>query len=281
MKHGRWLHSGENFNTIRNEGLKELEGFVPAKINGKIEPNSPFPGNAFIRNLVSQFSFLKRSFQNKGGHLLASDLGYIRIPKSASTSLGKGMLEKIYPALRQKTIDEKQINYLMDKNLQLNATTSNRTYFTIVRNPFSRLVSVYRSYFENNSVNYIYRDYLFGILPQKLSFDDFVNRVACIPDRLKDQHLKPQYHFIEYYKNRGIGVKVFKLEEPEKIDQFLGENDLQLLHLNKAADRYTYQSYFSVNSFKLALEIYQSDIDRFDYKTDVESLKIFLKTVQK
>lgn len=276
LKYGQWLHSGENFNKNRNEGLKELKDFIPVA-NGNIEP-APSIKNAFIRNLVSQLSFLKQSFQSKGGHLATANLAYIRIPKSASTSLGKSMLEKIYPELKQKTVDERQINYLVDKNLQLRANI-NQTYFTIVRNPFSRLVSVYRSFFEKNSTKYIYRDYLFGILPQNLSFDDFVSRVACIPDRLKDQHIKPQHNFIEYYNGKGINVNVFKLEEPEKIDQFLGLNNLQLLHLNSNEDRYDYQSYFSANSFKLALEIYKSDIDQFGYKAEVESLKMSLKTV--
>ena len=316
LKHGRWKHSGENFNQRRRESLIELQDFVPHLYKkpgnfknifyhlsfGEVRARPskavfeiplqncrtplsdgttlPFRKNAIARNLVAQLAFLKKSLPTAGGHLTANKLSYIRIAKSASTSMCKAMLEKVYPALKQKTISEQQVNYLADANLIAQATNSNNhTYFTIVRNPLVRLVSVYRGFFENNSPGFIYRDYLFGVLPQHLSFSDFVNRVICIPDRLKDQHLKPQYCFLEYYEKKNITVKIFKLEDTEKINPFLNQNNLQLPHLNKSAERYDYRLYFTTNLLKVACEVYQKDIERFGYKAEVEALKGYIKTV--
>lgn len=194
--------------------------------------------------------------------------------------MSKGMLEKIYPALKQKAINEKQINYLTDVNLRVQASNStSHTYFTIVRNPLSRLVSVYRGFFEGNSKNFIYRDYLFGVLPQNLSFSDFVDRLTCIPDRLKDQHLKPQHRFLEYYEGKKKIIKIFKLEDSEKVNQFLDQNNLQLPHLNKNLGNYDYRSYFNTKSLNAACKLYQADIERFGYKTEAEELKEYIKAV--
>ena len=233
----------------------------------------------FITLAFNEFNvhLIKKSIQKTGGHLTASNTSYIRIPKSASTSVSKAMLEKIYPVLKQSAINEKQINYLTDVNLHVLGTQSaNHTYFTIVRNPFSRLVSVYRSFFENNSQDYIYRDYLFGILPPHLSFFDFVDRIAHIPDRLKDQHIKPQNCFLEYYEKKKIEVKVLKLEDSEKLNQFLSQNSLQLAHVNKSAETYDYRAYYNANTLSKVYELYKMDFERFGYQQEYKKVADYL-----
>jgi hypothetical protein len=281
LKHGQWRHSGEDFNQSRRENLVELQSFVPSTVSQNRGSTSVLFRNAFTRNLISQFSFLKNSIQRRGGHLTTGDLCYIRIPKSGSTSINKVILEKKYPTLKQKEISNKQINFLTDVNLHTHATKSdNHTYFTIVRNPLRRLVSVYRGFFENNSANYIYRDYLFGILPQHLSFSNFVERLASIPDHLKDQHIKPQHCFLEYYEQKKIDVTIFRLEDSEKVNQFLNQNSLELLYLNKSEKPYDYRSYFTRKTLAIASEIYQKDIDRFGYQHEVNALTEYINSVQ-
>jgi hypothetical protein len=183
----------------------------------------------------------------------------------------------MYPTLTQKTITETQLNFLTDLNLQTESSNPS-VFFTIVRNPFTRLVSVYRDLFENKG-HYIYRDYLFGILPQQISFSEFVERLSRIPDRLKDQHLKPQHAFLKYYEQKSLEVKVFKLEEPEPLNQFLNQRDLSLPHINKSTA--PYDSYYDLNTFNLVREVYKGDINRFAYKMEEKALLEHLKTVQK
>jgi hypothetical protein len=261
IQHGTFRHSGESFNQTRQESLKELQEFIPSIDSHKLNRGT-------TNSIIAQAAFIKNSFQQKGGHLTAGQLSYIRIPKSASTSMSAALLEKIYPALNQHKPTEIQINFLTDVNLQVHVKDASKTHFTIVRNPFSRLVSVYHDFYENKDSHFIYRDYLFGILPQSLSFAEFVDRISCIPDRLKDQHLKPQHLFLEYYEKQNISVKTFKLEDPEKLNVFLKEHTLQLPYLHKSQVAYDYREYYSPSLLKKVSVLYQSDLEKFGYSLE-------------
>jgi hypothetical protein len=178
----------------------------------------------------------------------------------------------MYPSLSQIPISDEQINYLTDVNVLLSVTgNDSNTYFTLVRNPLARLASVYHSFFEKENT-FIYSNYLFGIFTPNLTFKEFVKRLATIPDRFKDQHLKPQSCFLEYYSSKEILVVALKLEEPEAIHDFLSPFKLSLPHLNKS-ESFQYLNYYDIETYKLATAIYQNDITRFGYSHDVERLK--------
>lgn len=261
LQHGTFRHSGENFNQTRQESLKELQKFIPPIAGHTLKKGT-------TNSLLAQAAFIKSSIQRTGGHLTAGQLSYIRIPKSASTSMSGALLEKLYPTLHLNKLNAVQINFLTDVMLQKHLEDIHKTYFTIVRNPFSRLVSVYRDFYENKNSHFIYRDYLFGILPQSLTFTEFVDRVSCIPDRLKDQHIKPQHLFLQYYEKQNIAVKVFKLEDSEKLTAFLQENALQLPHLNKSRVGYDYRQYYTPTLLKKVSKIYQPDLEKYGYSLD-------------
>lgn len=283
LRYGKWTHSGENFNRKREESTRMLTAFTPTG-NTRFfrNPSRSFLWrNAFTRNLLVQISFLKASWKTKGGHLTADNLCCIRIPKSGSTSLSMMMLEKIYPSLKQKTISTEQINYLADLNLETQTGSGSEVYFTVVRNPFSRLVSVYRDFFGGGSSRSVYKDYLFGILPQQLSFAEFVDRLTQIPDRLKDQHLKPQHGFLKYYQTKNQEVQVFKLEDPETLNTFLNSYEMELPHLNKSGDHYDYRTYYTASILEKAFALYRTDIEIFGYSETWLSLKEHVKSVHK
>ena len=221
-----------------------------------------------LPSFISQLAHFKNAFRKSSGHINAGDVSYIRIPKAANTSMSLSLLKKIYPALAYKSINEKQINFLTDVNLSQEANES--TYFTVVRNPLARLVSVYRSFFENNSPEYIYESFLFGILPQQLSFVEFVDRISRIPDALKDPHFKPQSCFLNYYDELKIPVKIFKIEEPEELKGFLEKHNLELHHLNRSTEKYNYENYFDEKTRAQAKEIYAVDIRKFNYLTEFD-----------
>jgi hypothetical protein len=270
LRHGRLSHSGEDFNKNRIEGLKELQDFIPKAVNAWKNGTSQ---RGIIRNIIAQAAFVKNSFKPQRGHLTVQGLNYIRIPKSASTSMSKEFLEKKYAALRHRTVTEKQLNFLTDLNLETEINA--QPYFTIVRNPFARLVSVYRDFFENPA-HYIYRDYLFGILTQEITFPTFVDRISRIPDRLKDQHLKPQHLFLKFYQQKNVDVKVFKLEEPESLNNFLHGYEMKLQHVNTSGS-YDYTSYYDRHTLKKAFEIYQDDVKGFGYENEYKMLTESLK----
>jgi hypothetical protein len=147
-----------------------------------------------------------------------------------------------------------------------------------VRNPFERLVSVYRDFFETRNSNFIYHDYLFGIFPQSISFTEFVNRISVIPDALKDQHMKPQHCFLKFYEQKNIAVTILKLEETENVNLFLQHYSLQLPHLNKSGIAYDYRNYYTLETLRKASGIYQADIENFGYKKELAELQEYTKS---
>lgn len=271
LRHGHLKPRGQNLNRERNESLKNLQEFIPPD---RLIRQTKNPGT--LRNIQNQLSFMAGSLKITGGHIVADTIAYIRIPKSASTSMSKAMLEKKYPALQTKSITEKQVNFLADVNLVY--SISGCRFFTIVRNPFIRLVSVYRDLFEN-SENFIYHDYLFGILPSDASFSEFINRITVIPDQLKDQHIRQQCDFLKYYEKKKIEVKVLKLEETEAINTFLASQNLQFLHLNKSGESYDYRSYYTPALLQKAYDLYRDDVKKFGYENAYTDLQKHLKTV--
>lgn len=275
IRHGHLVPTGEDFNQIRSETLKEFLEFIPPGKKVMI-PHSSRKG--VIKNMIGQMAYFQKSFRPRGAHLTFKTLSYIRIPKSGSTSISLEMLRHVYPALKERVLTEKQINFLTDANLE--TENPGATIFTIARNPFSRLVSVYRDFFEKQS-SFIYADYLFGIFAKDISFSEFVHRLALIPDRLKDQHIRPQHLFFQFYERKGLTVRIFHLEKQDKLNNFLAGNSLQLHHLNKSADEYDYRLYYTVETLEKVRSVYATDVVRFGYENDYHELKVYLKTVQK
>lgn len=225
-----------NFNHLRTQSLVNLKDYLPE--NYSLRTSSPKKRNRILFNLLATAAQIKSGYQTKAGHLIApyQKLFYVRIPKAASTSLSQAMLGSINPSLKNIYLDSTQLNFLADAWMQTNFSTDLKSFsgFTVVRHPVSRLLSVYRDFLLSETGKpFIYQNYLGGILPQNLSFDEFVERINRIPDRFKDQHFRPQHAFVKPYQQKGINVRVFKLEEPEKLQEFLNHHGITLPHLNK------------------------------------------------
>jgi hypothetical protein len=194
-------------------------------------------------------------------------LYYIRIPKAGNTSIGRAFLEARFQYLPD--LSATQVNLLCQAWQQNRFTASLKhfTGFTLVRHPLHRLVSVYRDFFEFPRDDFfIYQGYLFNILPQRLSFADFVQRVVSIPVRLLDGHLMPQHLLIKPFQRPGFNVKIFKLEEPEKWKDFLQAHQLNAFHDNASAFDYNYRQYYTPSVKKKALQLYGSDCRLFGYE---------------
>jgi hypothetical protein len=228
-----------------------------------------------------QIAFIKNAFKVTGGHLSVHEakLAYIRNPKAGSTSLSFAMLAAVYPEIKYYKLSAEKINTITDVYLKRKISISERsfTYFTAVRNPFARLVSVYRSFFEKASDRFIYDDYLFGILKRDNSFREFVNTLETIPDFLKDQHLRPQHTFLKYYQRKNMEVNIFHLESPNSIDLFLSPYQTSLLVMNKDELSYDYRRYYDNHILTKVYGIYAKDIKLFGYEKEYDRLKSFIK----
>lgn len=223
----------------------------------------------FLFNLISLAAYYRYSSQPLTGHLSISKLKlyYIRIPKSGNTSISSEMLRQFIPEIKSENFTSTQINLLTDAWLQHDLSVLQEfTGFTVVRNPLHRLVSVYHDIFEQDrSEIFIYQNYLGGILTKDLSFKEFVKRIVNIPDRLKDQHFKPQHLFLDAYFEQNLKPTVFKLEQPEILIDFLKPYGLNLVHLNKTSD-YHYPDYYDSETLELAIKMYTLDFKMFDYE---------------
>jgi hypothetical protein len=262
---------GVDFGRRRWEALEGLEDFIPAWAPRRAKRQVRLSAGAWITGLAGQLAFLKESLKPRGGHLTAHDnsLAYVRIPRAASTSLLYAMLTAHYPLLANFSLTAEQINFLADANLEVNMPDRKAAYFTVVRNPFSRLVSVYRQFFERPSASFLYEDYLFGILKKEISFGEFVRTVATIPPALMDQHIRPQYRFLSFYDKNKIDVNILKLEEQDRLRHFLAGHRLQMHGLNRSDQVYDYRDYYDGGLLEVVRKIYSEDFTRLGYSEDL------------
>jgi hypothetical protein len=284
VRYGRFIHSGQDFSRKRFESLRALQNFTPERAKSHspffFKIRSFFWRYSLTRTMMSEAAFVKTSLFKQGGHLHNAflNISYVRIPKSASTSLAFAMLRSIYKDISENNLSTMEINFLADVNLKKTiAQPTMEVFFTSVRNPFARIVSVYRDFFERSTDAFIYENYLFGILSKNLSFKTFVKRLQNIPDMIKDQHLRPQHLFLEYYKNRQQQIVVLKMDKPGEIGSFLSIYDLELPALNTSVEPYDYRMYYDAETYEIVARIYEKDIKMFRYEQEAIVLKEFVR----
>lgn len=275
VSRGKYTSSGPDFQRLRNEALEQLAEFVPSEFSLPSRVKNPL-----MRYWAGQAAFLKDCQRPKAAHLLlpSSRLHYIRIPRAASTALSYALLSAKYPRLSDH-LSASQINFLSDANLERNIISvhADDLYFTVVRNPFTRLVSVYRQFFEHCENEFMYADYLFGIFRKEMSFAEFVATLRDIPNRWKDQHFRPQSDLLKAYRLRDVPVSVFKLEEPLPLQHFLSQFEI-VAHPRNQSDRvYDYRDYYDEQSFHLASDVYRSDIRLFGYEQSRQELEAWIQ----
>lgn len=154
-------------------------------------------------------------------------------------------------------------------------------FFTFVRNPFKRIVSLYVNKFEDrekilDSGFFQYKHYFGGIIDQNISFKSFVNIISKIPDKLSERHFISQDFYIE--------------KSPKKVD-FIGklENfhedygnlcetvgiDNKMTISNKSFN-YDYRNYYDSEILELVYRRYKNDVIKFGYEQEYEELKKYI-----
>ncbi len=280
IRRGKFHNRRYDYQKMRMEKLADLHQFCPIP---PLTDTGRFKKWIFKSHYLGYFSgqaaFLKNALKSQARHLFVPNLNlsYLRNPKAASTSLSYTMLLALYPELKKFELSAEKINFLTDLNLkkEIAAIEKPATFFTVIRNPFARIVSVYRDFFERPSSHFIYEDYLFGILKKDLSFREFVDILQIIPDTLKDQHLKPQNAFLSFYRKRDIEVKFLKLEDQHRVHAFLSDFHLTVPVMNKN-ETYDYRSYYEPDTLEKVYKLYSQDILLFEYSEDYHDLKKFV-----
>jgi len=130
--------------------------------------------------------------------------GYIQIPKVASRSIRAAVTAFMSGAAPDEDVDknlvaEYETRYARHiKHAEIAALARDHFIFAFVRNPYERIYSCYknkiedaraaggRNIFEKHGIDF------------DVSFDEFVRKVASLPDHKSDRHFRSQAWFLTY-----------------------------------------------------------------------------------
>lgn len=237
---------------------------------------------ADLKILENQYERIKKdgSFEPREWYINESrKIAYLHNAKVACTSL-KASLRNIantveYPHVHQLLEDEKVLEIDGEKYFK----------YTFVRNPFSRLVSCYKSkyivdkkVFGNFTSNLCYgrKRYLLGWLENVEDFDEFVEKVCQIPICWQERHFRAQYDLI--YEEECLVDFVGKFEElPDSYRDICSRYDLQTLsHYNKS-DTAEWEKYYTYETAMKVYKKFEKDIQVFGYEKEAKELLQRLK----
>lgn len=153
--------------------------------------------------------------------------------------------------------------------------------FAFVRNPWDRLVSCYRDKIAGEVDGFTYFNIRPGVadclahynqFTAGMSFSDFVECVALIPDRDADAHFRSQYTFITNGRCE-IAVDFVGRYESLPVDlQYIWEEiklpEITLPRLQAAHPPVDYQDYYTPHTRSLVAKRFLRDIEMFGYEYD-------------
>lgn len=223
-----------------------------------------------------------RRYRPKMWVLPSLDLGYIKVTKVASTSIELALATWLHRAEHgddaatpdREAVKAYSARYSHHFNPADLLSGQRPGYiFAFVRNPLERLHSSY----VNKIVDVRDRGEAHNIfwnhgITLDMSFDEFVNRVAAIPDDRIDRHLRSQTSCL-YAGKTCLADQVDKIESLEQawrdISNRFGLPDIP--HQNRST-RAVDRSPFSGKTARIAAERYRADIENFNYEPEIAAL---------
>lgn len=279
FKHGSLRGKPLNFEKRKADILHEK--YTPPSHSVYTTIRSSLISNSYTSRTLSVAAYLLH-YKRINRQYFFSDINalcYVRIFKSASTSILRELLPIVDPSLNKASLTDQQIDILGDDRIthSIKPYQQNYTYFTLVRNPFHRIVSVYRDLFAPDNTFFSYQTYFFGILKKGMSFAEFISVVTRIPDTLKSPHFTSQYQIITLCE-LAEPVKTFRIEKDvDALHAFLRPYNISLGHQNKSGESYDYRQYYNMQTLTAVYAMYEDDIKKFDYQPEYTALKAFVQ----
>lgn len=184
---------------------------------------------------------------------------YVHIPKCAGVSLTKA----IYGNLAFGHVTVKKYMTIFSVN-----DMKNMFLFSIVRNPWDRLVSAY-FFLKKGGFNDVDRLWFENNLSRYESFDEFVNKWVNSTNIWTFEHFKPQYYYV-YLGGQLVVNRVYRFEELELAIKDLEvrlKRKIFLKHKNKNEFRDSdYKSYYNDTTREIVAKVYSKDIRYFNYE---------------
>lgn len=208
---------------------------------------------------------------------LHSNLFFIHIPKTGGSSIERCLsLDQLKGGYKfkytknNKTIQCKSSPQHLTLDILEDAIENFQSFkhFTVVRNPYDRLVSEYHFSYDCRVDNKIMCNLKLNNI---LDFNNFIRYIfnELTEDQrqiLFDNHFVPQVH----YTTGNTKVKVFKLEEINMLEEWLQiqtkNNNLKIPHDMRSRCRKPFCDYFTDKDvLELVNNYYKQDFKKFKY----------------
>lgn len=195
---------------------------------------------------------------------------FIHIPKCGGSSIQECAYFKGWSGNSHLTLEEYHRSILNPCSYK---------YYSIVRNPWSRILSVYTYWkqMKTNHKNYVWDKVVCRkIQDNNMSFKDFIIKLSepkiyfhqPSEPNAEMRHLRTQYSFLNIsgqYKMDFVGKMENLQEDFDFICEDVGISRQVLPHINKSKHRH-YTDYYDDETRDIVSQRYAEDIDGFNYE---------------
>ena len=219
-----------------------------------------------LKNIRERKNLIKigKDIDNGIGPLVEFDrLGaiFVHIPKCAGVSVNKTIFGNLGGA--HKTLKDYRVIFGKKK-------FDSFFKFTIVRNPWDRLVSAFH-FLKKGGMNWADNEWAMKNISEFKDFNTFVKSWLNEDNIWKYHHFRPQYHYITL-NGKNIAVDYVGHLESINTDFKIITQKIGIdaeLGKENTSRREDYQKYYNTETVKIVSEVYKKDIELLGY--DYES----------
>lgn len=214
---------------------------------------------------------------------------YIAVPKVANTSIKTALTALMPSEVRELPQDGRRDRSVYARHRDELFRGRIRLYkhqigaypgyfvFAFVRDPWDRVVSCYRDKIEWGAVveDGRLRDprtrrlYLGREFERDMSFDEFVRRVADLPDKRANRHIRSQHTFLTDRRGRLIPDFIGHFERLAEDFAFvmerIGAPEVTLPHVRRSSGA-DHRSYYTDDLARIVADRYRRDIELFGFR---------------